>query len=208
LGTTASLSEQPLVACHECDMLQRQPLVAHHGSVQCCRCGALLFRNIPNAIDRTIALSMAGLILYVIANFFPFLAFEAGGQSTQTNLIAGVRQLYEQGIWALAALVLFTCIFAPLCQLLLMLYIFVPLKFNKVAVHTRPAFRVLLRITEWNMIEVFMIGVLVALVKLVKMADIIPGTAMWSFVGLVFVVTGAATSIDGRNVWRCLDEQK
>jgi len=167
----------------------------------------LLFRNIPNSIDRTIALSLAGLILFVIANIFPFLAFEAGGQSTQTNLVEGVRQLYDQGIWALAGLVLFTCILAPLLQLLLMLYVFVPLKFSRVAVYTRPAYRLFLRITEWNMIEVFIIGVLVALVKLVKMADIIPGTAMWSFIGLVFVVTGAAASIDGRLVWRRLDER-
>ena len=55
------------------------------------------------------------------------------------------------------------------------------------------------------MIEVFMIGILVALVKLTKMAVIVPGIAMWSFVVLIFLVTGAYSSIDGRIVWQQLE---
>jgi paraquat-inducible protein A len=165
-----------------------------------------LFRNIPNSIDRTIALSLAGLILFIVANVFPFLSFEVGNQTTQSNLFTGVRQLYAQGIWLLAGLVFFTSILAPLLQLLLMLYVFIPIKFDHVARYTRQAFRVLRHIRDWNMIEVFMIGILVALVKLTKMATIVPGIAMWSFLVLIFLVTGASASIDGRIVWRRLDQ--
>ena len=197
--------DRPLVACHECDLLQRQPAFAPHGYVQCTRCGAPLFRNIPNSIDRTIALSLAGLILFIVANVFPFLSFEIGNQTTQTTLFTGVRQLYAQGTWALAGLVFFTSILAPLLQLLLMLYVFVPIKFDRVAGQTKKAFRLLRHIRDWNMIEVFMIGILVALVKLTKMATIVPGIAMWSFLALIFLVTGASASIDGRIVWRRLD---
>ncbi len=144
-------------------------------------------------------------MLFIVANIFPFLRFEIGNQSTQTTLFTGVREFYSQGIWLLAVLVFFTSILAPLLQLLLMLYVFLPIKFGRLARQTKLAFRVLQHIRDWNMIEVFMIGILVALVKLTKMAVIVPGIAMWSFVALIFLVTGASSSIDGRIVWRQLD---
>lgn len=168
----------------------------------------MLYRDIPDSVEHIVALSIAGLVLFFVANIFPFLSFEVGNQSTHTTLFTGVRALYLQGIWALSGLIFFTCILAPMLQLLLMLYIFIPIKFGKFAKYTKPAFRTLLHIQNWNMIEVFMIGILVALVKLTKMADIVPGIAMWSFVVLIFVVTGAATSIDRRIVWRQLDSEK
>lgn len=208
LQTTSEQASQALIACHECDLLQRQPAATHDSTVVCHRCSAVLYRDIPDSVEHIVALSIAGLILFAVANIFPFLAFEIGSQSTQTTLFTGVRALYLQGIWALSGLILFTCILAPGLQLLLMLYIFVPIKFGKLAKYTRPAFRTLQHIQNWNMIEVFMIGILVALVKLTKMANIVPGIAMWSFVVLIFVVTGAAASIDGRIVWRQLDRSK
>jgi paraquat-inducible protein A len=206
LDATHQPANRSLVACHECDLLQRQPAPAKHGYVQCRRCGAPLFRNIPNSVNRTIALSLAGLILFIVANVFPFLSFEIGSQATQTTLFTGVRQLYAQGVWLLAGLVFFTSILAPLLQLLLMLYVFVPIKFSRVARYTKQAFRLLRHVRDWNMIEVFMIGILVALVKLTKMATIVPGIAMWSFLVLIFLVTGASASIDGRIVWRRLGQ--
>ena len=205
MDATHQLAAQPLIACHECDLLQREPAAAQHCNVNCSRCGAALFRNIPNGINRTIALALAGLILFFVANIFPFLSFEIGNQSTQTTLFTGVQAFYSQGIWLLATLVFVTSILAPLLQLLLMLYVFVPIKFGRLARQTKPAFRVLQHIRDWNMIEVFMIGILVALVKLTKMAVIVPGIAMWSFVVLIFLVTGAYSSIDGRIVWQQLE---
>ncbi len=208
MQTHLSEPDAHLIACHECDLLQRQPVSSHHGSVLCCRCNTTLYRSVPNSADRTVALSLAGLILFIVANIFPFLSFEVGSQATHTTLFTGVRELYLQGIWPLSALILFTCILAPGFQLLLMLYVFIPIRIGTLAPHTRTAFRILLHIQEWNMIEVFMIGILVALVKLTKMAEIVPGMAMWSFLALIFVVTGAAASIDGRIVWQQLDKQR
>jgi len=197
---------QALIACHECDLLQRQPASAEHANVLCHRCGATLYRNVPDSANRTVALSIAGIILFVIANIFPFLTFEIGAQATQTTLFTGIHALYLQGIWPLSALIFFTCIAAPAIQLILMLYVFVPIRQGKIARYTRTAFRMILHIKEWNMIEVFMIGILVALVKLTKMAHIVPGIAMWSFMALIFVITGAAAAIDGRIVWHRLEQ--
>lgn len=205
MDTTSHDSEQPLIVCHECDLLQRQPVIGHHGRVLCSRCQAILLRSIPNSIERTIALALAGLILFIVANLFPFMSFEIGSQVTKTTLTTGIRELFRQDLWSLAALVLFTSVIAPLLQLSLMLYIFVPLGLGKAAASTRPAFRLLQRLRSWNMIEVFMIGILVALVKLTQMATIVPGIAMWSFMALIFILTAATASIDGRVIWQRLE---
>ncbi len=196
-----------LIVCHECDLLQAVPQVEHHGSLLCWRCRALLTRNVPDSIERTIALSIAGIILFAVANLLPFLSFGIGPQVTQTNLVTGVQALSLQGEWLLAGLVFFTAILAPAIQLGLMLYIFVPLSLGRPAAGTRVAFRLLQHLRDWNMIEVFMIGILVALVKLAQMATIVPGVAMWSFMLLIFIITAATASVDGRIIWQHLENR-
>ena len=165
-------------------------------------------RHIPNSVQRIVALSLAGLVLFTVANVFPFLSFQLGGQTSQTTLFTGVYELYKQELFGLSLLVFFTSILAPFLQLTLMLYIFTPILFGHVSVHCRPAWRLLHSIRKWNMIEVFMIGILVSLVKLVKMADIVPGVALWSFMALIFLITGAAWSIDGRVLWNQLQRSQ
>lgn len=191
----------PLIACHECDLLQHRVTLPVKTKAQCGRCGAVLYRNIPNSADRTISLSIAGLVLLVVANVFPFLAFEAAGQKVQATLLTGAIELFNQGMWAVSALVIFTCFIAPLLQLLLMLYLFIPIKANRLPVYSVQAFRLLREMQSWNMMEVFMVGILVALVKLTKMAIIVPGLALWSFMGLIIVLTAAAAAIDPHLVW-------
>lgn len=197
--------QDSLIICHECDLLQHQPQIEHHGNLLCSRCRAVLFRSIPDSIERTIALSIAGLILFVVANLLPFLSFEIASKVTHTNLMTGIKELSLQGEWLLAFLVLFTTVLAPAIQLGLMLYICIPLALGRPAAGTRPAFRLLQQLRAWNMIEVFMIGILVALVKLAMMATIVPGIAMWSFMLLIFIITAATASIDGRVVWQRLE---
>jgi paraquat-inducible protein A len=106
-----------LIACHECDLLQKRTDIPPHGKALCGRCGAVLYRHITDSIDRTIALTIAGLVLFICANVFPFLAFEVSGQATQSTLISDAVSPYLEGIWALAFLVFVTCIGAPLMQM-------------------------------------------------------------------------------------------
>jgi len=195
----------PLIACHECDLLQQRASLPARTRALCGRCGAVLYRDIPDSINRTISLAIAGLVLFVCANVFPFLAFEVSGQSVQATLLSGAIALNQQGMWEVAALVVFTCVAAPLAQLLLMLYLFIPLKFNRLPKHSARAFLLLREIQSWNMIEVFMVGILVALVKLTKMAIIVPGLALWSFMALIVVLTAAASAIDPELVWDKVD---
>ena len=202
------MSTENLIACHECDLLQRLP--EHQGSyvARCPRCNALLHRGVKDSIDRTLALTLAGVILFSVANAFPLLSFKLKGQETQATLISGVLDLYNTGKWEIAMLVLMTTVVVPLIQLLILLYVFVPLKFNRIPWKMAAVFRVVQGLTPWSMMEVFLIGVIVAVVKLVGMATIVPGFALWSFALLIVTLAAAASNLDSQVVWERVEYKR
>lgn len=195
------MSSQSLVACHECDLLQRfQPVAVGHVA-KCRRCGAILYRHKPDSINRTLALTIAGLVLFTVANTFPLLAFEMQGQVSRAVLFTGVRELFAQGMPLLAILVFGTTILFPGLLLLGLLYVLLPLKMGKVPWQVGEIFRFVRTLQPWSMMEVFMLGVLVSVVKLGDMAVIHAGLAMWSFAFLILALAGAAAALDARAVW-------
>jgi paraquat-inducible protein A len=196
------MNTENLIACHECDLLQRVPEQHGSGIARCRRCKAVLHRSVPNSLDRTLALTFAGLILFVVANSLPFLAFSLQGQKTQTTLISGVKDLYNQGMWEISILVLLTTIIVPLLQLLSHLYVLLPLKFNRTPWKMATVFRLSGGLAPWSMMEVFLIGVLVALVKLVGMAEVIPGLALGAFALMIIILAAAAANLDPQIVWK------
>ncbi len=190
-----------LIACHECDLLHRVRPIEDGAVAKCVRCGAVLYRQKRDSLDRSLALTVAGLILYVVANTFPFLAFDMQGQVTQTTLITGVIDLWKQEMTSLAIVVLLTSIVFPGTQLFCLLYVLAPLRLNRVPPYLPQVFRVVLELQPWGMMEVFLLGILVSVVKLAGMANIIPGLAIWSFALLILVLAAAAASLDPRVVW-------
>jgi paraquat-inducible protein A len=197
---------QSLIACHECDLLHQVQPVPDGGAARCVRCDALLYHQKKDSLDRTLALTIAGLVLLIVANTFPFLAMKSKGLVRETTLITGIKGLYLQGMEALALLVFLTIILVPLVHIAGMLYILVTLKGNRVPRNLALVYRFLRSLQPWGMMEVFMLGILVSYVKLGKMATIVPGLAVYSFVVLIFVLAGAAASLDPRIVWDRLGE--
>lgn len=198
---------ESIVACHECDLLhQRQPLPPG-GTAKCIRCGAVLYRSKPNSLDRVLALTTAGLVLFIVANVYPFLTFRLEAQKQETTLITGIVELYHQGMWIVAGVVFVTSILVPLLELMGMLYVLLPLKFNMHPWKLPIFFRFIRSFKPWGMMEVFMLGILVAFVKLSKMATIIPGIALYAFMVLIFVLAAAAAALDPHIVWNRLEHR-
>ena len=196
-----------MIACHECDLLHRIRPLPVGMQARCTRCGAVLYRRRRNSLDRTLALNVAGLILFALANSYPFLAMKFEGQYQQIVLLTGIMELYRQGLPEIAVLVLLTTIISPLVQLTGLFYVLLPLKLDRLPPAVWRVFRWVRKLQPWSMLEVFMLGILVALVKLAKMATIVPGPALWSFAGLIVVVTAATSILDPVEVWRRLDER-
>jgi paraquat-inducible protein A len=192
---------QSLVACHDCDLIQRLPHIADAGAAQCIRCGAVLHHKKRNSIERTLALTMAGLVLFGLANSFPFLAFKLEAQVRQTTLLTGIQELHAGGMPELAVIVLMTTVLVPLAQMMCMLYILLPLKLNIIPAGLPRVFRFVHKLQPWSMMEVFMLGILVSVVKLAKMATIVPGVALYSFLALIFVLAAMTASLDTHLIW-------
>ena len=192
---------ESLIACHECDLLHQRQSLPRGGTAICVRCGAKLYSRKRNSLDRVLALTIAGLVLFCLANVYPLLTFRLETQAQETTLFAGVVALYDQGMWIVAGVVFFTSILMPLLQLTGMLYVILPLKLNQRPWGLAFWFRAVRGFKPWGMMEVFMLGILVSYVKLAKMATLIPGTAFYAFLVLIFVLAASSASLDPHLVW-------
>jgi len=193
------------VACHECDLLHRVEPIPNGAAARCTRCGAVLYRQKRNSLDRSLALVIAGLIVFLLANAFPLLGLKLEGNVKHATLITGVKELYFQGWPELALVVLLTSAVIPLVYLLGLLSILLPLKFDRVPWHLPLVFRFVRSLQPWGMMEVFMLGILVSIVKLAKMATIVPGISLYCFAALIFILAGSIASLDPQIVWKSLE---
>jgi paraquat-inducible protein A len=190
-----------LIACPECDLLQRETALPPGGIARCGRCGAQLYRSHPDSLDRSLACTLGADVFLALANTLPIVGLKAGGDQVQTTLWGAVRALYAQDMWLVAGLVLLTTIVAPLTELAAMTYLLVPLKFNRIPRSMPQAFRTLNLVRAWSLVEVFMLGMLVALVKLAHIASVIPGVALWSFGALMLLLAAARAAFDPHALW-------
>jgi paraquat-inducible protein A len=196
-----------IMACHDCGLLHHMRALPHGGAAGCTRCGAVLYRRKTNSIDRALMLTLAALILFVVANSFPFLTFELEGRATTSRLLTGVIQLYEDGMWPLAALVLGATIVVPLAKMLATTYVLLPLRLGRRVWGLARVFRAVEIMHPWAMMEVFLLGVIVAYVKLSDLAKLELGVALFAFVALILIMIAAEVALDPREVWDRLGRQ-
>jgi paraquat-inducible protein A len=194
------MSNGEIIACHECDFLQRAP--EGPGVARCARCGAVLFRSSPGSFERTLAYALTAVTLFVLANAFPILRMEVSGNSNETTLLGAVRALQEQGKPEIAVLVFLTTFLIPAAQLAAMVYLLLPLKWGRILPGVPHVLSFLGRVRPWGMVEVFMLGVLVSVVKLHSLAHVVLGVALWAFCGLVVAMPAMAAAFDPRELWR------
>lgn len=197
-----------LIVCEQCDAVYRRPELSRNEIARCTRCEAELDRYTGNRLERLLPLTVAALILYVIANTFPIVTIELQGLSSRTTLFGAVVALSGDGMFEVACLVAATTLFFPLVQMLILVYLLLPSS----RLERPPGFVSLLRFMQmarpWGMIEVFLLGILVALIKLSNMAEVIPGPALWSFGGLAVLLT-VVVSFNPRYIWHiCEDKER
>lgn len=174
---------------------------------RCRRCGALLYRDSPDSLNRTLAFTLAATMLFVIANLFPIIGIELQGNRNAMNLYGAVRSLWSQEMKSISFLVFVTTILVPAVELAMMTYLLLPLKLRRVPAGIALILRIMQSIKPWGMVEVFMLGILVALVKLTNDFIVIPGVALWSFGGLTLLLAAAAASFNVREVWAHVERQ-
>ncbi|MGO4306805.1 paraquat-inducible protein A [Cupriavidus sp. RAF12] len=193
-----------LVACEYCDALYARTALEPGERATCLRCGGPLYRESSQAYRRLLPLVFAALILFLISNTYPIVEMDLKGVRTQTTLWGAVQALYADHMALVAILVFATTILFPLSEMLMMCYLLVPMARRRMPPGFDRIVRGIRQTRPWGMIEVFMIGVLVTLVKLSTMAQVLPGVALWSF-GALVVVLAAMLSFDPRDLWHYLE---
>ena len=163
------------IACPDCDLINQVPELAPGESASCVRCEATLSRNPPNSIARGIALTFTAIILYTITCTFPFLSFGKAGIVAHTKLFSGIIGLYHEGMYFLAGAVSFTTVVVPIFMMAGLCYLLLPLRVDLRLPGAERILRWILQLQPWNMVEIFMIGIIVSGVKLQKMAALQPG---------------------------------
>ena len=195
------LADGSLVACPDCDLLQRVPEIAVGTPVRCPRCNTELWRRCEDSINRTLALALAAAVLYVIANTVPMLGLTAVGHQSFTTIMGGTQQLWHDGQGIVAVLVLFAAVIAPAFQIGLFLLILLGARRQRPPVWVGKLLRHLPHARNWSMLEVMLLGVLVALTKIADYATVIPGVALFAVGGLVLLLPAMQSSFDPREVW-------
>ncbi len=189
------------LACPDCDALQPAVPLDPGACAQCARCGADLERNKTASLDRTLAFVLSAALLFAIANAYPLMALDAQGMRSSATLFDTSRELYESGMWSVALLILMTAIVVPAMELAAFLYMLLPLRFDRVPRALPFAFRVAHAVRPWGMVDVFILGALVSLVKLTQIATVEVGPAMYAVGGYILLLTGGLAPFEPHAMW-------
>jgi paraquat-inducible protein A len=195
------MNEARLTACHECDLLQWEQPLHEGGTARCRRCGAVLYRYLPATVDRSLAFTVAAAILFALANCFPIVGLSVNGTLVETTLFGAASSLYTDGMWPIAGLDFVTTLLMPSLNILAVIYLLLPLRIGGLPQKPAIALRVLRHVAPWGMLEVLMLGMLVALVKLQHIATVVPGIAIWAFGGVMLMLAAAAATFNPRDIW-------
>lgn len=196
-----------LIACHECDLLQRRVPLPTGAVARCRRCSAKLYKDSPNGIDRALACTLGALILFVIANFYPIAGLEVQGNRHEASLYGILQSLWHEGREDVALLVGFTTMATPALEIVLLLMVLLPLRLNRLTERTIPVLRFIQSVKPWSMTEVFLLGILVSLVKLEHLAHVETGVALYAFGGLIPLLIVAADAFNPAEIWARIGRQ-
>ncbi len=204
------LSELPLhalIACHECDLLMNRPVLGEEQKACCPRCGYELVVHRSQMERRALALAFTALLLFVPANFLPIMKLNLLGQTTQDTVWSGVVGLYNNGMEGVAALVLLCSMVIPLIKLLCQLVVLICISTRRASGLGVALYRLYHHLREWGMLEVYLMGILVSIVKLIGMADLHLGVGLVCFVSLLLAQIWLEVTMSPHQVWDALDPE-
>jgi len=191
-----------LVACPACDLLHRRHVLVPGERARCARCRNVLATRKPNTVDRTLATSLAGIVLLLLSLTLPFLSLSRAGIESRISVLDAVASLWASELFWLGLLTLGMIVVLPLARFGLLAWVLGRLRFGLAVLPSmRTAFRWAVRLEPWAMVDVFVVGVTISLVKLGSIARLDIGLAFWSLCALVVasVVVGIVLCHD--TVW-------
>ncbi|WP_288131457.1 paraquat-inducible protein A [Microbulbifer sp.] len=196
-----SSHNQWMRACHQCDLLLTRALAPLGQKLICPRCGATLHRNMARSIAHTAALSVSGVLLFIPTATLPLLEFSLFSFGAENTLMNGVQSLFAAGYIWLASLVLFCSVVAPLGKFLLLIFVCWGSAYQRLQRPVAAALRWYEHLQEWGMLDVYMLGILVALVKMSDLGKMSVEPGLYCFVAMMVVASAVTVAFDPETVW-------
>jgi paraquat-inducible protein A len=195
---------ESVVACDTCGLVQRVDALGHNLVAECARCDSFLMATRDEGrLHLTAALSLAALLLYVPANLYPILHMSAYGAYSESTVWDSTRGLLQSNEWFVGIVVLVASLVVPLLKIAGLFFLVMAAKFGlgrRLRSQTR-LYKVIDIIGPWAMLDVFLLGILVALVKLNDLATVLPGPGLAPFAAMVVLTMFASAAFDPKLIW-------
>lgn len=195
-----------VIACPECDLLMTNCELKEDEHINCNRCGSLLNTHYNNMPQKALALVFTALVLFIPASFLPILQIDILGLSREASVWDSVLGLYHSNMEIISVLVLSCGLVIPLCKLIFQLYVLLAIKFNKTKHIACNLFKSYQELKEWGMLEIYLLGILVSIVKLHGMAELHISMGLICFIMLLFVQVWLEIVMNAPQTWRLLGE--
>ena len=198
------MAGESTVSCDTCGLLQQVEPLAPGMVAECIRCGSFVAaRRSTHSLHVTAALSLAALILYVPANIYPMLKMYMYGAYSENTVWEGIVVLARNDEWLVAIVVFMASMVIPLVKLagLFSLVITAHMGWARRLRERTKLYKLIDAIGPWAMLDVFLLAILVALVKLNALAKVIPGPGLVAFTLVVVLTMFASAAFDPKLIW-------
>jgi paraquat-inducible protein A len=197
-----------LLSCHICHLLSKKPAAFSKIAVYCPRCGERLHDRKPNSLARTWSLVLTSIIFYIPANMIPIMSVTSLGKVQSDTIISGVIYFIKTGMWPIALVIFIASVFVPILKLIILLFLLISVHMKSLW-HPKDRtrlYRAIEAIGRWSMVDIYVVTLMVALVKLGSLADIEAAPGAIFFAAVVVVTMFAAMSFDPRLIWDKMEE--
>jgi paraquat-inducible protein A len=189
------------IACPDCDLLQCVPPLPPRAKAHCPRCGHTLAWHRGTPRDLPLALTLAAAITFVIANTSPLMELSAVGRTASTTIVGGALQMWLQGERITGALVAFCAVLAPAGYLAFMLTLLLAAWRTPAPWWVGEMLRWAHHLQIWSMLEVMLLGILVALIKIAQLASVNVGIGIYAVGALIVLIPAILVTFDPDDVW-------
>lgn len=200
------MKNKQLIACQQCDALYDKPELKQGQSAKCVRCGSVMAERKVDFIERSFNWSLAGIVLLMPAILLPIMGVTLAGQYNNASLLDCILVLIDRGFFMIASLVFLFAIAVPVVRLLGAFYITYSFKFNKLKPSLLSFFRAFHYLDNWAMLNVFMLGIVVSMYKLIDDTELSVNMGLMAFILWLISSTMASISLDPDYIWQELED--
>ncbi len=191
-----NLQGKKLAICHECDLLVNiDPLREGHKAA-CPRCGYIITRAHKNATERMLVFSLTAVLFLFLSTLFSFIKLGVQGQERDLSLLQTVEVLLSMNEWALSLFIGLVIVGIPVLFTAILAMLLLSIRLRLASPFTIRLLHIVETLKFWNMAEIFFLGVLISMIKVVSLADIGLGLSFWAYSAFNVFLIAAILHVD------------